>query len=71
MAFRNLRTSSDLEEAQRVTDASSRRSERDLRRADATLAEAQHLRAQLKAHTVANHFDVWLESLLYERREAQ
>lgn len=62
---------SALEEARRDTDASLRRADRDLAKADADLREAQQLRARIKEHNTANHFDSWLESLIYQRREAR
>jgi hypothetical protein len=37
----------------------------------ADLQEAQQLRAQIREHNLSNHFDSWLESVFYQRREAR
>lgn len=62
---------SALEEARNATDASGLQAERDLARVTADLREAEQLRARIKEHNTANHFDSWLESLIYQRREAR
>lgn len=62
---------SDLEEARRTTDASLRRADRDLAKVTADLRESQRLRARIREHNTANHFDTWLESVFYQRREAR
>jgi hypothetical protein len=62
---------SALEEARRDTDASLLRADRDLAKVTADLQEAQQLRAQIREHNLSNHFDSWLESVFYQRREAR
>lgn len=62
---------SALEEARKATDASLRRADRDLAKAEVDLRESQQLRARIREHNTANHFDTWLESVFYQRREAR
>jgi uncharacterized protein YegJ (DUF2314 family) len=62
---------SDLEEARKATDASLQRADRDLAKAKADLRESRQLEVRIREHNTANHFDDWLESVFYQRREAR
>jgi len=71
MRLPTIKRRSALAEARRDTDASLRRADRDLAKAKADLQESEKLRARIREHNTANHFDTWLESLIYQRREAR
>jgi hypothetical protein len=71
MRLPKIKRRSALAEARKATDASLRRAERDLAKAKADLRESQRLEGRIREHNTANHFDTWLESVFYQRREVR
>lgn len=50
--------------ARKAAEASARRAEEDLARAEQKANETRPLIESLQAHNEANHYDAWIESLL-------
>lgn len=71
MRLPKIRHRSALEEARKATDASLKRSQHDLAKAKADLRESRRLEDRVREHNRANRYDTWLESVLYQRREAR
>lgn len=71
MRLPKIKRRSALAEARKATEASLRRADRDLAKAKADLRESRQLEVRIREHNTANHFDTWLESLIYQRREAR